>query len=87
MKDRTPVKLTVSVERVCKGGLLGIARAEIEVDALLLVLNGIEARRGFDGRLEIDTPGVAHGSAILPAVELPPDLEAAIGREVAALLR
>lgn len=83
----TPVRLTVSLERVGKGGLIAVASAEIEIEGVALTIRGLEVRRDMQGRLQIDTPGVAHGGAILPAVELPQDLEQAIGREIEALLR
>jgi hypothetical protein len=83
----TAVRLTVSLEKVGRGGLLAVASAEIEIGRIPLRLHGLEVRRDMQGRLQIDAPGVSHGGAILPVVELPQDLEQAIGREIAALLR
>jgi hypothetical protein len=83
----TPCRLTVQIERIGAGGLLAVASAEVEIGRIPLRLHGLEVRRGMDGRLQIDAPGVAHGGRIMPAVDLPPDLEAAIGREIEVLLK
>ncbi|MGJ0507621.1 MAG: hypothetical protein ACR652_10910 [Methylocystis sp.] len=78
--------MTVSVERIGRDGLIAVASAEVEIGKIPLRLNGLEVRRGMDGKLLIDAPGVAHGGAVMPAVELPDDLEHAIAREIAALV-
>lgn len=81
----TAVQLTVTLDRVCRDGLIAVASAEIEIAGIAFRLNGLEVRRDMRGRLQIDTPGISHGGAVLPAIELPTDLEAAIGREIEAL--
>ncbi len=83
----TRVKLTVGVERIGPEGLIAVAQAEIDVHGIVITIRGLEVRRDQTGKLRIDAPGVSHGDKVLPAVELPPDLEAAIGREVVALLK
>jgi hypothetical protein len=47
----------------------------------------LQGRRAPDGRLTIDAPGFAHNGGVHPAIEFPADLEAAIGREIGALLK
>ncbi len=82
----TRVKLTVSVERIARERLIAVAQAEIDVHGIVITIRGLEVRRDQTGKLRIDAPGVSYGDKVLPAVELPRDLEAAIRREITALL-
>ncbi len=82
----TRVKLPVSVERIGREGLLAVAQAEIDVHGIVITIRGLEMRRDKRGKLRIDGPGVSHGDKVLPAVELPRDLEAPIRREITALV-
>ena len=86
MKGRR-VKLSVSLDRVIQGGLLGVARARIEVGGVGITIDGFEVRRELSGRLRIDAPGVSSSGVILPAVELPEEIERAIGHEIEELLK
>jgi hypothetical protein len=49
-------------------------------------LHGYEVRRAADGRLAIDAPGYSRDGAITPVVELPEELQDAIGREIAGMI-
>ncbi|MGJ0508407.1 MAG: hypothetical protein ACR652_15050 [Methylocystis sp.] len=82
----TPCRLTVSIEHVGKGGLLAVASAEIEIGRIPLRLHGLEVRRELTGRLRVDVPAYSHGGVARPVLELPDDLMAALGREIAALV-
>ncbi|MGJ0507488.1 MAG: hypothetical protein ACR652_10185 [Methylocystis sp.] len=84
---RTKARLTVEIERVCRDGVLAVATARVWIAGVEIAVHGLEVSRELlTGRLRVDAPGVAHNGAIMPAIELPPDLEAAIGREIAGLL-
>ncbi|MGJ0507003.1 MAG: hypothetical protein ACR652_07650 [Methylocystis sp.] len=86
MTRTTKTRLTVEIQHVGRGGVLAIASARVWISGVEIAVNGLEVRRGLDGKLTIDAPGVAHGGKVLPAIELPPELERAIGREITALL-
>jgi hypothetical protein len=83
----TRVKLTVSIERLGCGGLIALAEAEIDVHGVAIKIHGFEVRRDETGKLRVYTPSVSRNGSALPAVELPRDLEAAIRREILALLK
>ena len=50
-------------------------------------MRGLEVRRGAEGRLRVDVPSYAHDGVLCPVLELPDDLEQAIGRAVERALR
>ncbi|MGJ0506561.1 MAG: hypothetical protein ACR652_05365 [Methylocystis sp.] len=83
----TPCRLTVSLEHIGRDGLLAIASVEVSIGGVPLTIHGLEGRRGLDGTLQISTPGISHAGVIMPAIELPIELERAIGREISALLK
>lgn len=87
-RQRTsPVEITVEIERIGEGGLIAVGSAHITIKGVALTVHGFEVRRGDDGRLRIDAPGVVYDGVCRAAVELPADIEQAVGRAISAALR
>jgi hypothetical protein len=89
--DTVPVEYRViSVEAVRGAGrLVGVARVEIDVAGVVIVLQGVQVRRRPDGRLECAPPvwrNPRTGQS-LPAVILPPELAEALAIEVLAVVK
>jgi hypothetical protein len=82
----TPVRLTVTVERMDGEGLIALAQVEIDVHGIVITIRGLEVRRDRAGNLRIDVPRVSHGGKVGPAVVIPADLKAAIRREIVGLV-
>jgi hypothetical protein len=82
----TRVRLTVGIERMDCDGIIALAQVEIDVHGIVITIRGLEVRRDRSGKVRIDVPRVSHGGESHPVVELPPDLSAAIRREITTLL-
>ena len=83
--DSVPVAFTVSsVRRLAGAGhLLALATVTIDLAGVEMVLHGVQVLRTAAGQLRCQAPRFrAHTGAWEPAVTMPEELEAAIGREV-----
>ncbi len=87
MAETTSVSFTVvGLERLRdRGRLLAFANVEVEVDGVVVKLQGIGVVRRRDGSLECEAPRFRHPDGRwLPAVVLPGELTGAIAAEVLA---
>lgn len=77
MTDKATVNVEVlGVEPVSAGRLVGLATVELDLDGIVVTLQGVRLLRRPDGRLDIEAPVFRHPSTgqWLPAVALPADL-------------
>jgi hypothetical protein len=88
MTETTSVTYAVDgTERVAGSGrLIALANVRIEVAGIEIMLQGLQVVRGGDGALTCKAPMWRHPKSgrWLPAVLLPPELQAAVGAEVLA---
>jgi hypothetical protein len=86
MSETTAVEYeVVGTEPVAGSGrLIGLANVRIEIAGVSLVLQGCQVVRVGDGSLACKAPTFRHPrtGTWLPAVMLPPELSAALAREV-----
>ena len=89
MDETVPVRFTVQgVEPVrAAGRLIALAIVALDVAGVELVLQGVQVVRGVDGVLTVRPPVWRHPASgrWLPAMVLPPELQAAIGVEVLSM--
>jgi stage V sporulation protein G len=87
MSDTVAVEFEViSVERVRAGPVVGLATVGVAIAGVVVTLQGIRVTRRHDGSLECSAPTWRHPltGKNVPGVVLPPELSAAVAREVLA---
>jgi len=79
----TPVRLTVQIEKIERGGLIALASVEIEIAGVPITLQGLTVRRDLDGRMIVHLPMFEHPSgARFPCIGLHDDLSRGLVEEV-----
>jgi hypothetical protein len=85
MNETVSVDVTVlAIDRVDEGRLIAFASVEIDVDGVLIGLEGVRLVRQPPSRINIEAPRYRRGGAWLPAVVFPAELSRAIAAAVFA---